>query len=238
MTKHRKIQLVILLWIVSFSSFAQKEKMIGLWEIEKVEVGEENMTPVAKWTKINEDGTFQSGNGWLQNSSGTWQYDPKNNRYSSIDSLDIYDEFGGFQVSFDDQTMFWERQEEGMKVRVSLKAVDELPMSPADFLEGMWKLTDISDHGNSILDDFDAAHRHKLFIRWDRIYMDFSPEGKKLTGYWHIHGHRSEITLLPHQDGGIAESWMVEVNDSELIMNGNSDSNRNIQRVYTRTNSF
>lgn len=238
MKEHCKNLLALLLLIISLSTYAQKEKFIGFWEIEKVEVGEENMTPVSKWTRINGDGTFQSGNGWLQNSSGTWKYDKKSNTYATIDSLDIFDEFGGFQVSFNEQKMFWERQEDGMNVKVTLSAITELPMSPADYLEGMWRLQDISDNGISIIDDFDKEHRHKLFIRWDRIYLNFNPEGKKMSGYWHIHGHKSVITLLPHQDDKTVESWKVKVDKRELIMTGSSDSNRTIVRRYVRENSF
>ena len=42
----------------------------GLWLVEKVEVGENSMTPVARWTKFNADRTQTSGNGWLQHSNG------------------------------------------------------------------------------------------------------------------------------------------------------------------------
>jgi len=238
MKKQLNFTLIILLLSCSFSIHAQKENLIGFWEIENVEVGEENMTPVAKWTKINADGTYQSGNGWLQNSKGTWNYDNENNKYSATDSLDIFDEFGGFIVSFDQKKMFWEREEEGMQVKVTLGPIHELPMATSDYLEGMWQLVDMSEKGQSILEDFENAQEHKLFIRWDRMYMKFSPEGKKLTGYWHINGHKPEITLLPHQADENVESWRVEVNKKELIMTGISDSNKMIERKYIRKNTF
>ena len=85
---------------------------------------------------------------------------------------------------------------------------------------------------------FDKEHKHKLFVRWDRIYINFSPEGNKLTGYWHINGHKPNITLLPHQEGEKAESWTIEVNKKELIMRGISDTNRTIERKYVRSNTF
>ncbi|WP_434020339.1 hypothetical protein [Lutimonas sp.] len=238
MNKQFKLKFAIVLLLATISVRAQKEKLIGFWEIEKVEIGEENMTPVAKWTKINTDGTYQSGNGWLQNSMGTWNYNQEDNTYSAKDSLDIFDEYGGFKVSFDEQKMIWERQEDGMKVKVSLKAIDKLPMSPADYLEGMWRLQDITDNAISVLDDFDKERRHKLFIRWDRIYLNFNPAGKKLSGYWHINGHKPVITLLPHQDEEKAESWTIKVDERELIMTGSSDSNRTIVKRYKRQNHF
>jgi hypothetical protein len=224
--------------LISFSTYAQEETVIGFWEVEVVEVGEENMTPVAKWFKINTDGTYQAGNGWLQNGQGNWNYDAENKIYSSTDSLDIADEFGGFSVSFHNEKMVWERMEEGMHVKVTLLPIEKLPMSPADYLEGIWDLVKITKNEQSILNDFDIENNHKLFIRWDRIYINFSPEGKKLTGYWHIHGHKPEITLLPHQEDGKPESWRIEVNKKELLMTGISDSNRTIQRKYVRRNTF
>jgi len=238
MKKELNSLVVFALILIPFSTYAQEETVIGFWEVEVVEVGEENMTPVAKWFKINTDGTYQGGNGWLQNGQGNWNYDAKNKIYSSTDSLDIADEFGGFSVSFHNEKMMWEREEEGMHVKVTLLPIEKLPMAPADYLEGIWDLVEITENAQSILNDFDKENKHKLFIRWDRIYIHFSSEGKKLTGYWHIHGHKPEITLLPHQEDGKPESWRIEVNKKELLMMGISDSNRTIQRKYVRRKTF
>lgn len=238
MRKKLNFKIVFMLTLLSFHSYAQKENVIGLWEVEKVNVGEEIMTPVAKWFKINPNGTYQAGNGWLQNGQGIWNYDTKTNIYSAIDSLDIADEFGGFTVSFENEKMYWERKEEGMQVKVTLVPIEKLPMSPADYLKGIWDLVEITENEKSIIDNFDNENKHKLFIRWDRIYINFSPEGKKLTGYWHIHGHKPEIILLPHQEDGKPEKWKIEVNKKELLMVGISDTNRNIERKYVRRNTF
>lgn len=226
------------LLLVSYFAYSQENSMIDLWQIKKVEVGEDNMTPVAKWTRINANGTYQSGNGWLQNSSGTWNYEKKTNTYSAVDQLDIRDEFGGFTVSFQNDLMIWEREEEGMSVKVILERIKELPMSPADYLEGMWKLSEISKNEEVISINSAGEDKAKLFIRWDRIFLGFSPDGNKSSGYWHIHGHKSEITLLPHQENGLAESWKIQVNEKELIMTGLSDSNKGVQRNYIRQYSF
>ncbi|MCB0705909.1 MAG: hypothetical protein KDC34_11390 [Saprospiraceae bacterium] len=238
MKKELNSFVVFALMLISFSTYAQEETVIGFWEVEIVEVGEENMTPVAKWFKINTDGTYQAGNGWLQNGQGNWNYDAENKMYSAIDYLDVTDEFGGFSVSFANEKMFWERVEDGALVKVTLVPIEKLPMSPADYLEGIWDLVEITENEQSILNDFDKDNKHKLFIRWDRIYINFSPEGKKMTGYWHIHGHRPEITLLPHQEDKVAESWKIEVNDKDLLMIGISDTNRTMVRKYVRRNTF
>lgn len=230
--------LLLVALLLAIQTNAQQSKITGLWEVQKVAVGEKSMTPVAKWFKINNDGTYQAGNGWLQNGQGKWSYDAKTNLYSAADDLDIADEFGGFNVSFDQDNMLWEREEEGMRVKITLVPVGERPMSPADYLEGIWDLVEITENGNSILAAFDGEGNHKLFIRWDRVYINFSPEKQRLTGYWHIHGHKPEITLMPHQEGTKPESWRVEVNTKALLMTGISDSNRNIQRKYVRRKTF
>lgn len=238
MTKRLNQFCILFSVLITYISYGQNERIMGLWKINKVEVGEENMTPVAKWTKINDDGTYQSGNGWLQNSKGTWSYDKELNTYSSADPLDISDEFGGFAVSFESGFMIWQREEEGMPVKVILESIKELPLAPADYLEGMWKLSEISKNAEPISFDARQEDKEKLFIRWDRIFLGFSPEGKKSSGYWHINGHRPEITLLPHREDGQVESWKIEVNDTKLVMNGISDTNEGIQRTYIRQHSF
>lgn len=227
----------LIIVLVSCTSYVQKEKMTGLWEVTGVSAGEENMTPVAKWFRINADGSYEAGNGWLQNGSGHWKYDSKNNLYTATDPLDVADEYGGFTVSFEGANMLWEREEEGMLVKVTLKPIDKLPMSPADYLKGIWELVEVMENEVPVSKDSDQTNQHKLFIRWDRVYISFTPEGKK-TGYWHIHGHRPEITLLPHQENGIAESWSVEVNEKELLMKGISESNGSVVRKYVRRKAF
>lgn len=233
------LTLVVLAWtFVSFATYAQKERMTGLWTVENISVGQESMTPVAKWFRINKDGTYQAGNGWLQNGNGHWYYDPEKNLFTATDSLDMADEFGGFTVSFDGTKMLWEREEEGMVVTVTLMPIVMLPMSPADYLKGIWDLVEITENKVSILDSFDNDDKHKMQFRWDRIYINFSPEGDRFTGFWHIHGHRPDITLLPHHEDGTEESWRIEVDEEELLMTGISESNRTIQRKYVRRNTF
>ncbi|GET21033.1 hypothetical protein [Prolixibacter denitrificans] len=230
--------MAIMLLLFSSNIYAQKSKITGFWAIETVSVGNQNMTPVAKWTKINADGSFQSGNGWLQNSQGSWSYDAENKIFTAVDPLGIKDEFGGFTVSFDNEKMYWQREEEGMPVKVTLSPIQKLPMAPADYLVGLWDLTEITKDHQSILKEFDSGNKHRLFIRWDRRYINFSPQGKKLTGYWHMNAHKPELTFLPHQEGEKPESWRIEVNKNELVMTGISDSNRGIERKYMRRNAF
>lgn len=238
MIRTLKTLITINLMLLAFTSYSQKSKIIGLWEAVNVNVGENNMTPVAKWFELKQDGSFNSGNGWLRNSAGSWEYDAETNTFSAYDSLGIDDPAGSFTVSFDKEHMYWEREEEGMNVKVTLKAIQELPKSPADYLRGIWDLEQINDGEESIADAFDPEDKHYLFFRWDRILIDNTAEGERKTAYWHINGHKAEITILPHQEEANPESWRIEVDKNSLVMQGISESNKEIKRVYKRRRTF
>lgn len=220
--------LLLLLCFFSLMLSAQEQPPTGFWSIAQVTVGEEIMTPVARWTKISEDGTFTSGNGWLQNMKGTWSWNGELAHYAAHNTLGIADEFGPFTVTRSPGKMTWTRMEDDMKVVVHLEATSELPMAPSDYLQGMWELT-AKDKSE------DPA---KIFFRWDRIYLSFAEDGTRSTGYWHIHGHRPHITMLPHTDGMEPESWKIEANEGSLIMVGISDANRDRTLTFRRIDSF
>jgi hypothetical protein len=37
-------------------------------------MGNNEMTPIARWMRFNKDSTQTSGNGWLQHSEGSWVF--------------------------------------------------------------------------------------------------------------------------------------------------------------------
>lgn len=208
---------------------AQNTSLVGFWEMTSVSMGSQSMTPVAKWIKFKKDHSYTSGNGWLQNSKGSWTFNQKTNILTSLDSLGISEDFAGFKVSFEKKNMIWEREENGMLVRVTLKPITEKPMATADYLVGLWKLQD---------DEQSEEDYNRIFIRWDRIFNEYYNNEKKGSGYWHINGHRPEVTFLPHQEGELPESWRVEVNKTDLIMTGLSDSNKGKQLHFSRLHKF
>jgi len=229
--------ILALLFILPYTLHTQNN-ITGLWEMTKVEVGDQIMTPVAKWTRINEDGSYQAGNGWLQNAAGQWSYDAKTKAFEAVDPNGIKDEFGPFTVSFKGKKMMWERMEEGMKVIVTLSPIQKLPKATGDQIVGLWDLTNATKDGSSILEEIDPDDKQYLFIRWDRIYVERNAEGQRKTGYWHIHGHKPELTLLSHDKAKDAESWRVEVSGTVLVLKGLSDSNTGIKYFFNRINEF
>ena len=233
----KKITLTLLLLFIQFS-FCFSQEIIGLWEVKKVEVGDKIVTPVSKWTKINSDGTYQSGNGWVQNSEGNWRYDENGKTFSPKETNGIRDMFGDFSVSFKNGKMLWQRDEDGSNVKVTLGRIQKMPKSTADMMVGLWDVTEITENEISIISSFDPKNKHYLFIRWDRVYVERTPLGEKSTGYWHINGHNPEITLISHSKGKEQERWIVTVSDTKMKLTGLSDSNKNREITYKRINEF
>ncbi|MDN3204070.1 hypothetical protein [Algoriphagus sediminis] len=227
------------LWsIFSLPTYAQD--ITGLWEVINVQVGEEEMTPIARWTRINENGTFESGNGWLKSSFGTYDYNEAEKSFlpTETEGLQLESEFGAFKVEVMDEEMIWKREENGEPVTVLLSRIDELPKAPADKIIGLWMLTHIKDSGASDTRAIEENELKMFLIRWDRIYREMSmAEGRK-TGYWHMNAHRPQVTMLPHTEGDPAESWALAFSPGKLTLTGISDSNRDIEMIFARQNKF
>lgn len=231
-----KTKIAVLLLIIC--SHASAQEFPGLWVVEKVQVGNETMTPVAKWFRYHENGTYTGGNGGLQNDEGTWTYDKKAKAFEPKTSYGLIDPFGPFNVLETAGKMIWEREEEGMNVTVTLKRAEQLPKSPADWLVGMWGLRAAEKEGTSNLDTVDPDGKMYHFIRWDRLVIQRNTKGERKTGYWHIHGHKPEVTFLPHDDQLPAETWLVVPGPKTLMMTGISDTNRGQVLTFERLRDF
>lgn len=230
------ISIAFILFFSVLSTHAQK--IIGFWEIKKVEVGGQIMTPIAKWTKINKDGSYQSGNGWLQNSEGAWTFDSKKKLFSPKETNGIIDEYGPFTVDIKGETMTWLREEDDRIVTVTLLKISELPKAPGDQLVGLWDLSKITKNGEEITETFDPNDTYYLFLRWDKICTERSSKGNRTTSYWFINPHKPELTLLPRDKGKPAESWKIKVDKTTLKMTGISSTNKNIEMDFTRRYEF
>lgn len=201
------MKIILILIVFTFSWQAHAQEFTGLWEVKLVEVGNKTMTPLAKWIQINDDGTYTSGNGWLQNSAGMWSYDQQSKAFLPQALQGQRDSFGAFTISVTDSTMIWQRIEDGNKVVVTWSAIDEKPKSTKDKIVGFWHYDDGS-----------------LFIRWDGIYI-LKKGTQKTTGYWHVNAHQPELTMISH-DNKEWTNWSIEVTSNELYLNGLSASNK------------
>lgn len=231
----------LLFFVLIFSSFSLKgQEVIGVWEIEEVKVGGDIMTPVAKWTRINTDGTYETGNGWSQSARGEWYYDKniKSLRLQETEGMQVHDQNGPFQLSFEADKMRWEREEDGANVLVIFKRADKLPMATADKLLGIWNLQEIRKNGNDLNLKSDPYNKNYLFIKPDRTFTEKKLKGPLKQGYWHINGHKPHVTFIVPGNTKALEYWEISIQGSTLKMVGLSDGNINEERVFARMNEF
>jgi hypothetical protein len=220
-----KIKIITFLIVgtsITFSVNAQS--VVGFWGVTEVTVGNRKMTPVAKWFKFSEDGNSTGGNGWTQNSIGTWSYDEKTQELVPTNDLGIIDEFGPFKVHFVSDTMKWTRQEEGMKVMVSLVPIQEMPSAPADLIKGLWTLSKTESPGGNELKDFDPNDKQFIFIRPDMRFRLRYPDDSFCQGFWHMDGHRPIMTLINYDRSIDNQEFAISFENDQLIMKSNNEA--------------
>jgi hypothetical protein len=192
--------------------------LIGLWKVDQVTVGNENVTPTAKWFLFEADGTMTSGNGRVQNSLGSWAY------YEAQliilqNTPQQTDEFGAFQVAFEGENMIWQRMEEGTKVVVTLSSTNEKPLAPWDEIVGRWKIKEqeINSTNNDIPPSSNFESWDSISLMWDRVYRKFGEDNQQIeSGIWHIGGHSNEVWLI-NNDGNTKDKWQLTFENNEMI---------------------
>ncbi|HYF69292.1 MAG TPA: hypothetical protein VD884_14205 [Ohtaekwangia sp.] len=219
-----------------FCGFSIEAQIEGLWVVKQVNVGEKQMTPVAKWFNLKDDGTQFSGNGWLQHSYGTWQYGDKDSTLILHTVNEMDDGFGAFHVVYSDSTMLWERVEDGQTVIVKSVRADVLPPGPVDKIKGVWILETVFNNGVDVTNDVNVSRLTYLFLRWDRIFIEGEGEKVLRRGAWVVDGHRPVVTLISDVEAEPREKWSVEFFENGLILTGLSDHNKMLKRVYRLTN--
>lgn len=135
-------------------------------------MGEQEMTPIARWMKFNADSTKTSGNGWLQHSIGTWSFNSDKNLLQIENTNGVQDEFNDpFKVNFSHDNMIWQRKEGEFDVTVTLEKINKLPTSPANELYGLWKFDTITEEGKEVSETLNSNQKAMLFLRWDNTYV-------------------------------------------------------------------
>ncbi|MGB3182095.1 MAG: hypothetical protein WBB45_11945 [Cyclobacteriaceae bacterium] len=214
----------------------EAQDLTGLWTVESVLVDGQEVTPTGKWFKLNEDSTYSSGNGWLQSSEGTYRFDHADSTFTPAEKHGLDENSQPFRVDFEGEDMIWKRREHDMNVRIRLARASDLPKTPADKLNGLWILPDTTSAAS------DSTTQDKVlyyYFRWDRIYTGRMKDGEAFRGYWHMNGHRPELTLLPHREGEQPHSWTVSFQDEDkLIMTSQSEDNDGLSITLIRANKF
>lgn len=197
---------LIFILCLGVSSFAQ---LTGLWQVNEVLVGEERMTPVAKWFDLGDKGTIYSGNGGLRNMIGHYEYKASEKQLLFFNEADKADEYGPFMATVKGNQMTWEREEDGQTVKVSLSKTEVVPLAPWDKIVGLWK----AESGKNL-----PFNMESIFVRWDRRFVIRTPEGRK-TGVWHIDGHRAILRLISDEGDEADSRWSFEFLEDGKKMN-------------------
>ncbi|WP_323757482.1 hypothetical protein [Roseivirga sp.] len=189
----------------------------GLWVIEKVIAGDEDLTPIMKWISFEENGTFTSGNGWLQNNLGSWVYDDQ--QKALIQSTDAgIDSYGPFNVSFQNEKMIWERIEEGNKVSITLVTVNQKPMASWDMIVGTWEISipnGIHPTTGSVVAEY-LLENITYSFNWDRRYKKFDTEGILVeTGIWQIDSYSPTLTLISDEKD-TRTRWKIQFSNGNM----------------------
>ncbi|WP_288955632.1 hypothetical protein [uncultured Polaribacter sp.] len=210
----------------------EKVKIDGLWIVKKVKVGDEEMTPSAKWMQFNSDSTQTSGNGWLQHSIGTWSLNSQN-KLSVNNTNGVVDNTEPFLILLEKSKMTWSREEEGQNVQVFLERIDKIPTSEGNKLMGLWKLDSIAFDNND--EDLILQHSQTLFLRWDNTFIKHGEGKPKKYGVYKIHGHKPEIQMVNYGKNPKFTFYRFSITKERLILE-NTDGNEKL--VYERIYQF
>ena len=226
MIKNYLTLVIAFLLINSCSSEKVKYKIVGLWLVKKVEVGNKEMTPIARWMSFKSDSTQTSGNGWLQHSLGTWSLNE--NKLSITNTNGFNDTNEPFNVVLNPNTMTWSRKEDGQNVKIFLEKINKLPTSEGNKLIGLWERIPIND---SLI----YQHTSILYLRWDNTYVKHNEGARKKYGIYKIHGHKPELQLVNYGDKPEFKFYNFSVNDTLLTL---KSLKGNEEIIYSRIHQF
>jgi hypothetical protein len=225
----KNLTFITIITALLFISCQQNKSSIeGLWVVKSVEIGDQEMTPNARWMNFNADFTQESGNGWFQHSIGTWNLNQETKELTVINTNGINDTAPPFVVTINGESMTWTRTEEGQPVKVTLKKSTKLPTTYGDQLLGLWKLDSFEGKGNF----FDS--NGFLFFRWDKRFNINSSIGK-FSGVYNVHGHKPEVELIPYGDKLQRSFWKIDFKEDKIgltLLNSDSTVTRSFVRIH------
>lgn len=211
--------ILIMLIVAALIPVRVSAQVDGLWEVTSVQVGEKTMTPVAKWTQLNQSRMYFSGNGWLQHTSGAWNYDHDTKELELIVTSGFEDEFGPFKVEMvSDDEMIWTRMENGQKVTVVNKKVIFKPRSLATNAVGLWRIHEVRKGGMEFTNEYsEETGVQGVFLRWDNLAQEITGEGR-VSGIWRVDAHRPVLDILYYDDERDMQYWELEFNNKDTMI--------------------
>ena len=210
------------------------QSLQGLWLVQEVSIGDRVVTPQERWFRYDGDGNFSSGNGWLKHSEGTYTYNSSDSSFEAQTQDEPQDEFGAFKLWFEGERMIWQRMEADMQVTARLERIEEVPPSLADKVQGLWRLDSIKFTDPDVPKEQSSSPMEQLFLRWDREYRIRNAQENTDRGYWHIHGHRPELTLISGLADEPFNTYKVIHDDDEMILESENGDSGSVTRYYHR----
>ncbi|ETN96627.1 hypothetical protein [Zhouia amylolytica] len=219
---------------LSLISCQNESKIEGQWVIKSATVGNEKMTPDARWVRFHSDFTQESGNGWLQHSFGTYNFDKDTGSLTIINTNGIHDSNEPFKVEIDNKSMTLNRIQDGQMVEVILEQAQKLPMTHGDELFGLWKLNEAIGSGPYFKDPDRIIDSDYIFFRWDKRFV-ISSGTVNINGVYNVHGHKPEVELIPYGAHLQRNFWNMKINKDTItlqLLNTDSTVTRTFKRIH------
>ena len=232
------LKIGVLLLMLLFIFFCKQKQVknedtiYGLWVVKKVKMGNNEMTPIARWMRFNKDSTQTSGNGWLQHSEGSWVLN-EINQLSVKNTNGLIDKSGPFNIKFENGSMIWNRTEDGENVSVILERAEIIPKSEGNRLMGLWKIETISINDKSVTSTLNPDDKATLFLRWDNTYVfENYPQGKTY-GIYKVHAHKPEIQMVNYGDKPQFQFYQFSIDKNNLILKSTDQKTKlELKRIY------
>lgn len=169
----------------------------GLWLVKKVTMGNEEMiTPALNWMQFNTDSTHAFGNGWLQNSFGSWTFQKKSKILTIKNDIGFSDYTNPMKIALSEKNMTCKLKVDEMEITVFFERIDKLPTSEANKLYGLWKIDSTFINSKDVSDSLNPDKKAMLFLRWDNNFeIRNYPEGEKY-GIFKTQAFRQQLEMV------------------------------------------
>jgi len=211
--------------------------IIGIWEVHKVLLGDEDFSPMGRWVQFNADSTQVSGNGWKRHSEGTWSQN--DNTLNIVNTNGFIDPYSNFEFVLNGDSMVWKRTEEDQQVTIQLQRVKDIPKTSADELLGLWDL-DSAFSGITKLDSlYDPENMRYLFLRWNNRFRDQMNGSQALTGTYQLNEHTQTMLLVIQKEVPELFEFNYSIDNNRLILNQTDvEEHKALHLHYHRIHEF
>lgn len=183
--------------IISCKKELPEYQINGLWLVKKVTMGNEEMiTPALNWMQFNADSTHAFGNGWLQNSFGSWTFQKKSKILTIKNDIGFSDYTNPMKIALSEKNMTCKLKVDEMEITVFFERIDKLPTSEANKLYGLWKIDSTFINSKDVSDSLNPDKKAMLFLRWDNNFeIRNYPEGEKY-GIFKTQAFRQQLEMV------------------------------------------